>query len=178
VFWVVLLHLACVSFPSEIIVIDEANRFIILIISHMLDVSIKSLILVSISYLRLSTDLDVFGLNWLGNNLILGSNDSYFDCIGLSFDRDSLLHIIMGFLDAIKALDHMICHTILLFDDGGDCLDKTDHGLVTLGVEFTVVTGFEVLKFDCSIFDGLLGYFWLDGILKISQESQTVLQLN
>jgi hypothetical protein len=178
VFWVVLLHLAGIRLPPEVIVIDEANGFVIFVTSNMLDVSIVPLVLVSISNLRLSTNLDVFVLNWLGNNLILGSDDGHFDCIGLSFDRDSFFHVIMGFLDAVKALDHMVCHTILLFDDGGDCLDKTDHSFVTMGVEFTIIAGFDVLEFIRAFFDGLLGYFWLNGILQIGEESQTILQLD
>lgn len=152
-----LLQFAGIRCPPEIIFIDEANGFVIFVRSDMLDVSIEPFVLVSISNLSLSRlDLNVFGLDWLGNDLVLGGDYSHFDCVGFSFDRDSFFHVVMGFLNAVKALDHMVCHTVFLFDQCGHCLDKTDHGLVTLGVKFTVITGFDILEFKDSFFLGLL----------------------
>ena len=128
--------------------------------------------------LSIEIDLEVFSLDRLGNNLVLGGDYCYFDSIGLSFDWDSFFHVIMGFLDAVKALDHMVFHTILFFGDGGDSLYKSNHSLVTLGIEFTIVTCFDVLEKVWSFLDRVPGYFWLYSIFEIGKESQSILQLN
>lgn len=87
-----LLELAGVCFPPEVLVVNEGNGFVSIISSLVLSMSIKPVGWVSHalrnSLLRddclLDTSLDVVGLIWSGDNLVLLGDHSNLDSVGLS----------------------------------------------------------------------------------------------
>jgi hypothetical protein len=78
----------------------------------------------------------------------------------------------------IEALNAMLVHTIFLFRDGWHSLDKADHGFIALRVELLIITSLEVGKLVSTIFSWVLRDLCFNGILKVRQESKTIVKLN
>jgi len=175
----VLLQLAYICFPAQVLIIDECNSLIILIWWFVFNMSIKSLLCSSwcLKWFVLCLilgQLNIGFLNRLRNDLILGCNDSYFHCIRFGLYRYGFLHIVMGILLTVKADHFMLGHSVFVFWDCWNGLDKAYHSLITLRIEFTIVASLHTLKLIGSVFDWVNWCFWLDGVFEVGQESQAV----
>lgn len=157
-------ELADISFPAKILTIDERDGLVCLFVCLVLFVSIEprrrrsirrfsfgNILLTGFllglvgSYLLLVLlpvlSLDFCLLDGLCGDLVLGGDDGDLYSIGLSLDRDGLLHVVVGLLLGVEAHDFMLGHTVSLFARGWNCLHETDHCLVALRVKLTVISG-------------------------------------
>ena len=175
VLWVALGQLTGVSLPAEIVIVNKGNGLVVIFVGLMTDMSIKSVV---IAGSHRSLQLKIILLNWLSFNLVLGGDDGDFDGVRLGLDRNCLLHVVVGLLHSKEAANLMISHRVLLFACGWNGLHETDHGLVTLGVELAVISGFELSKTILFIILWLLRDVRLYGILEVGEESQAIFELN
>jgi hypothetical protein len=132
--------------------------------------SVKS----SICSSNLGAHLNIGLFNWLRHNLILRSDYGDFYSIRFSLDWDRFFHIIVSFLLTVKAGNFVICHSVSLLCPCWHCLHKANHCLITLRIEFAIITSFNVSKLTSSVLLGILRDGSFDVILEISKESQTV----
>jgi len=189
--------LANIGFPAKILTVDEWDGLISLLIGLMVLVCVESRFWGSVASLGLfllyfllfymglvdllfgsALSLHLSLLDWLCSNFILCSDNCNLDGVRLSLDWDSLLHLVMGLLLGIKAVDLVLVHAILFFADSWNSLNETDHGFIALGVEFAIVTRFNAIEFlrALSLWQG--GYLRLDCVLEVGQEPKTVFELD
>ena len=160
---------ANICFPTQVLTINECDSLVSLIISLMIFMCIKPSCWCSIHFLGLAL---VFGLsfvdrmlvtwiglyvlffNWLCSYLILRSDHSNLYSIWLCLDWHGLFHFVVCFLLSIETNDFVLRHTVLFFTNSGDCLNETDHSLITLRIEFAVVTSFDWFELIRAIFLG------------------------
>jgi hypothetical protein len=154
-------ELTNVCLPAKILTVDERNGFVSLLIGLMLFMSVKSCFRCSVGdssgffginlglvglLFSGSFSLDLSLLDWLGGDLVLRGNDSDLDCVGLCLDRYGLFHFIVGLLLSIEANHFVLRHAVLFFARRGNRLNKSNHGLVALGVKLAIVARFDGLK--------------------------------
>jgi hypothetical protein len=72
----------------------------------------------------------------------------------------------------------MVGHTVSLFADCWNCLNESDHGLVALRVEFSVISGLDVAEFVGAILLWCFGNIVLNRIAEVGKESQAIFKLN
>jgi len=82
----------------------------------------------------------------------------------------------VSLLLSIEAGDVVICHSVLLFSSCWHCLNEADHSLVTLRVKFAVISSFHIGKLSGTILLGVVRDGSLDVVLKVGEESQTILK--
>ena len=140
----VLLELADICFPAEIGLVNERDGGIIFVTSFVLMMSVKSLVG---SGSNLSAGLKIDLLDGRSNNLVLRGDDGDLDSVRLGLHGDCFLHIVVGFLLTEEAYDFMVGHTVSLFANCWDGLDESDHSLVALRIEFSVISGLDVGEF-------------------------------
>lgn len=98
--------------------------------------------------------LDVSLLDRLGNNLVLRGNDSHLHGVRLCFHRYGLLHVVVCLLLAEEAYYFVVAKRILFLANCWDGLNKSNHCFVAFGVEFAIVTGFDVRERSFSLLFG------------------------
>lgn len=74
----------------------------------------------------------------------------------------------MSFLDSIETGNLVVSHSVVLLGDRWNSLNKSNHGLIALRIEFVIVTSFNLLKFIKGFSLWGLGNIWLNCILEIS----------
>lgn len=72
----------------------------------------------------------------------------------------------------------MIFHSVPFFAYAWDCLHKTDHGLVTVGIEFSIVTCLDSRKLLNIVFQGILRNLRLEAVFEIRNKPYSVLKLD
>lgn len=159
---VILGELANICLPSKVLAVDESDGLVRLSVGLMLLVSIETcggssvglaccLLLIGLGVLGLiigwllglSHSLLLLLLYWLRGDLVLGCDNCDLYGIGLSLDRNRLLHLVMCLLLGKEANNLVLAHAILLLVHGWDGLHETDHGLVALRVELAVVASLD-----------------------------------
>ena len=90
--------------------------------------------------------LDAIWLSRLlcGLDLVLLRNYGDFDRIGVGFDADGLLHIVVRLLDSVEALDLVVGEAVDLVRQRWHCLYEANHALVALRVELAIVARLQV----------------------------------
>jgi len=171
----VLLELADICFPAEIGLVNERDGSISFVTWLVLMMSIKPLVG---SGSNLSVGLKINLLDWRGNDLVLRGDDGDLDSVRLGLHGDCFLHIVVGFLLTEEAYDFMVGHTVSLFADCWNCLNESDHGLVALRVEFSVISGLDVAEFVGAILLWCFGNIVLNRIAEVGKESQAIFKLN
>lgn len=124
-----LLELADICFPAEIVLINKGDGCISFVTSFVLMMSVESLV---VSGSNLSISLKIGLLDRRSNNLVLRGDNGDLDSVRLGLHGDCFLHIVVGFLLTEEAYDFMVSHTVSLFADCWDGLDESDHSLVAL----------------------------------------------
>lgn len=84
----------------------------------------------------------------------------------------------MRLLLSIEANDFVLGHAVFLLACCWNSLHEANHGLVALGVEFTVVTSFDHLELIGAIHLREGRELWFDGVLEVSEETKSILKLN
>lgn len=169
-----------ICFPTKVLTINKGNSFISFIRRFVFCVGIESVLGLSFFFLIFLINVDccvslkIISFNWLWDYLILGCNYGYFDCIGFCFNRNSLLHIIVGILLSIEAYYFMFGHSVSLLWNAWDCLNESNHCFVTLWIKLSIITSFDWFKRWCTILNWILGDIWLDRVLEICKESNTI----
>jgi len=171
----VLLELADICFPAEIGLVNERDGSISFVTWLVLMMSIKPLVG---SGSNLSVGLKINLLDRRGNDLVLRGDDGDLDSVRLGLHGDCFLHIVVGFLLTEEAYDFMVGHTVSLFADCWNCLNESDHGLVALRVEFSVISGLDVAEFVGAILLWCFGNIVLNRIAEVGKESQAIFKLN
>ena len=184
------LQLASVRLPTEILVVDERDRFVGVSICPVLDVSIDpGVVLVGWCPLRyicnrsrplLMLQLNIISLQWLlGYNLVLRRDHSYLDGVRFCFYADSFFHVVMCLLFSIKATNFVLSHGVLALSNGRNRLHKANHCLVAMGVKLAIVPCLKtVIRLHERTLLQIFGHVLFDGIFEICQESEAVLELN
>jgi hypothetical protein len=117
------LQLTGVCLPTKVLAVDEGDSLISLGASLVLSMGVNAVRWGALGlmglYLFSSVGLELnvvrFGwrrrlvLSWLGHNLVLRCDHCYFHCVGLGFDTDRLLHVIVSLLFSIEARNRMSC---------------------------------------------------------------------
>lgn len=129
----------------------------------------------TVSSSNLGAELQIGFFNRLGDNLVLGSDDSNSDGIRLSLDGHGLFHIVVSFLLAIETGDFVIGHAVSLLRSCWHCLQEAYHSLITLRVKLAVVSSFDFNEFGCSVILWVFRNIAFDVVLEISKESKAVL---
>lgn len=190
-----------ISFPSQILAIDKRNSLVCLLVGLMVFVCIESrfrrpvgslwTFLFNFIFYFLLFDMSLISfllscalrlylglLNWLCCDFVLCSDDCDFDRIRLCFDRNSLLHLVVRLLLCVETADLVVIHAVLLLADGRNGLHEAYHSLVALGVEFAVIAGLDAVKLLRTVCLRQRRYLWLDSVLEVGQETETVFQLD
>jgi len=204
VFWMMSLQFASISFPSQVLTIDERNSFICIIRGDMMMMSIESLSWNSVSvghfyflinlniWISLASNLSKIHDIWIklqigrisrffrscfisSHNFVLSSDNSNFDSIRISFNLNSFLHIIVSILLAEEALDFMFIKRSWFICFRPHFLNKSDHCFVTLRVKLIVISSFELQELVSSILSWIFRNLWFNWIFKIGDESQTII---
>jgi len=190
-------ELANISFPAQILTINERDSLISLFVGLMFLVSVEPRCgspIASLSNFHLyfllfnmclvgllslcALGLYFFLLNRFRSDFVLSSDNGNFDCVRLRLDRDRLLHLVVGLLLSVETVDLMLVHAIPFFAYGWNGLHETDHSFVALGVEFAVVTRLNVVEFlgSLSLWKGR--YLGFDCVLEVGKETKTIFQLD
>ena len=172
----ILCMLASICLPSKIIIVDKWNSFVSFGSWLMLNMGVEPILTWSRSNWLLKLQVNL--LNWLSLDFILGSNNSNLYSIWLCFHRHCFFHVIVGLLDTIKTWNFMLSHSILLFSNWWNVLDKTDHSLITLWIKFVIITCFELCELLNWLIFWVLGNIWFQCILEIWQKSYSVIKFN
>jgi len=179
------LEFAHISFPAQIGFVDEGNGLIILIWWLMLNMCIESILWSSLLCFRFAAcgfclfiELDICFFDWGWDYFILWCDYSDFHGIWLGLYWYCFLHIIMSVLFTIEADNFVFGHRVNVFWNSWNSLDKTNHGLITLGIKLSIVTSLDTFELIRPVFYWVCWSILLDGVFEVCKESKSIINFN
>ena len=196
IFRMMLLKFTNICFPTEVIVVNIWNCSISFVTWNMFVMGVEPFRWnsVSLCYFGLCTAINLcFDLNFsisisinirlnvgsIGwfircclllfscHDFVLSGNNSNFYCIWISLHLNCFLHIIMSFLLTPKAGHLVFRHRTIFSSLAWHVLNKTNHGFITLGIKFNVITGLKRNKLFSTVFSWILWDLWFNWIFEI-----------
>lgn len=85
----------------------------------------------------------------------------------------------MGGLHTIETLNFVILHSVHVIGlDRWDSLDKADHCLITMSLEFIIIARLKRLELVGAVLGRISRDIRLNRVLKVSKEAKTIIKIN